>query len=764
MAAGVRGEAAGTPAGAATEVTLAIRGMHCAACVRSIEKALGDTEGVTEASVSLVEELARVRLAPRGPDPGELVGAVAGVGYGAQVLAGAGAVSDASQRRDEARDGERAALMRRFRVGVACGLPVVLIGHWEMVPGLPMLAEEARRALWWVSGVLTVPILLHAGRGFFEGGWTAARRGAADMNTLVALGTGAAWVYSTAAVTAPGLFPAGSARPFYEAVAVVITLVVLGQVIESRARERTVRALRALFDLTPETADRATADGIETVPVAEVASGDLLLVRPGARIPVDGRVRRGESEVHESMLTGESMPVAKQPGDAVVGGTVNGTGVLTVETTRVGPEAVLSRIVRMVRRAQGTKPPIQRTVDVVAGHFVPAVVLVASLTFCFWLLAGPEPRMNFAAVTAVAVLVIACPCALGLATPISVMIAIGKAAAHGVLIRDGTALQRARRVDTVVLDKTGTLTVGKPRVTFAGVSSDFSEGVLLKAAASVEAASEHAVARAIVRYAGERGVVWPEVVNFAAHPGKGASGNADGRRVLVGSPSFVTAAGVDTSALAEHLERSVAERATPVVVAVDGAAAGVFGVADALRPGAGEAVARLRRRGVEVMMLTGDAEDAAARIAEEAGIGRVTARVSPGGKAREIEALRERGRVVAMVGDGINDAPALATADIGVAMGGGTDVARQTGDVALLGDSLRGVETLLEISRAAHRNIVQNLVGAFAYNAVGIPVAAGALYPSLGLLLSPMIAGAAMAFSSVTVVANANRLRTFRPG
>ena len=760
MAAGGRGEAAGTPGGAATEVTLGIRGMHCAACVRSIEKALGGTEGVAEASVSLVEELARVRLAPQGPDPGTLVGAVEAVGYGAEVLAGTGTFPDALRQRDE----ERAGLMRRFRVGVACGLPVVLIGHWEMVPGLPMLAEETRRVLWWVSGVLTVPILLHTGRGFFEGGWAAARRGAADMNTLVALGTGAAWLYSTAAVTAPGLFPAGSARPFYEAVAVVITLVVLGQVVETRARERTVRALRALFDLTPETADRATGDGIETVPVAEVARGDLLLVRPGARIPLDGRVRRGESEVDESMLTGESLPVAKSPGDAVVGGTVNGTGALTVETTRVGSETVLARIVEMVQRAQGTKPPIQRTVDVVAGYFVPAVVLVALLAFCFWLLAGPEPRMNFAVVTAVAVLVIACPCALGLATPISVMIAIGKAAAHGVLIRDGTALQRARRVDTVVLDKTGTLTVGRPQVAFAGTSADFAETAFLQAAASVEAASEHPAARAIVQYVGERGVAWPEVANFAAHPGRGASGSAAGRRVLVGSPSFVTASGVDTRSLAEHLERAAAEGATPVVVVVDGVAAGVFGVADALRPGAREVVGRLRQRGVEVMMLTGDEEAAAARIAEQAGIGRVSARVSPAGKAREIEALRGRGRVVAMVGDGINDAPALATADVGVAMGGGTDVARQTGDVALLGDSLRGVETLLEISRAAHRNIVQNLVGAFAYNVVGIPVAAGALYPSLGLLLSPMIAGAAMAFSSVTVVANANRLRTFRPG
>ena len=764
VAGAAREEAAGTPGETATEVRLGIRGMHCASCVISVERALGDTEGVAGASVSLVEELARVELAPEGADPDALIRAVEGAGYGAEVLVGAGAVLDAARGRDEERDEERAALMRRFRVGVACGLPVVLVGHWEMVPGLPALADEVRGALWWLSGVLTVPILLYTGRGFFIGAWVAARRGAADMNTLVALGTGAAWLYSAVAVAAPHLFPEGTARPFYEAVAVVITLVVLGQAVEARAKGRTARALRALFDLAPDTADRVTAEGVETVAVGEVVPGDLLLVRPGARIPLDGRVRRGESEVDESMLTGESMPVAKAPGDGVVGGTVNGTGALTVETTRVGADTVLARIVEMVRRAQGTKPPIQRTVDVVAGRFVPAVIAISLVTFCVWVVAGPEPRTNFAVVTAVAVLVIACPCALGLATPISVMIAIGKAAAHGVLIRDGAALQRARRVDTVVLDKTGTLTVGKPRVAFAGASAAFAEGAFLEAAASVEAASEHPAARAIVRYAGERGVVWPEVENFAALPGRGVSGTVAGRRVLVGSPSFVAAAGVDTVPLTEHLGRAAAEGATPVVVAVDGVAAGVFGVADVLREGAREVVGRLRRRGVEVTMLTGDEEAAARRIAEEAGIGRVSARVSPDGKAREIEALRGRGRVVAMVGDGINDAPALATADVGIAMGGGTDVALQTGDVALLGDSLRGVETLLGISRAAHRNIVQNLVGAFAYNVVGIPVAAGVLYPSLGLLLSPMIAGAAMAFSSVTVVANANRLRRYAPG
>lgn len=745
------------------EVRLGIRGMHCASCVSTVERALAETEGVAGASVSLVEELARVNLTPAGAGAAALVGAVERAGYGAEVLAGARAVEDAARERERERDAGTATLMKRFRVGVACALPIVLMGHWEMIPGLPGVRGELQGALWWLSGVLTVPIVLYTGRGFFAGAWTAARRGTADMNTLVALGTGAAWLYSAVAVAAPGLFPAGSGRPFFEAVAVVITLVVAGQAMEARARGRTARALRALFDLVPDTADRVTRDGTETVPVAEVVPGDLLLVRPGARIPLDGRVERGESEVDESMLTGESMPVTKSPGDGVAGGTVNGTGALTVETTRTGADTVLARIVEMVRHAQGTRPPIQKTVDVVAAYFVPAVILVSLLTFCMWLVAGPEPRLNFAVVTAVAVLVIACPCALGLATPISVMIAIGKAASHGVLIRDGTALQRARRVDTVVLDKTGTLTAGKPQVAFAGAAAGFREDEFLEAAASVEAASEHPAALAIVKYAQERGAARARVEHFAAHPGRGVSGVVGGRRVLVGSPAFLEEAGVDAAPVAGHLRRVAAGGATPVAVALNGVAAGVLGVADALRPGAREAVERLRRWGAEVTMLTGDEEAAAGRIAEQVGIARVSARVSPAGKARAIEALRGRGRVVAMVGDGINDAPALATADVGIAMGGGTDVALRTGHVALLGDSLRGVETLLAISRAAHRNIVQNLVGAFAYNVIGIPVAAGALYPSLGLLLSPMIAGAAMAFSSVTVVANANRLRAYEP-
>ena len=746
---------------ATSEVHLRIHGMHCASCVSTVERALVSVDGVAEASVNLVEETARVSAA--AAEAHVLVDAVEGAGYGAEVLAGAAAEVEAARGRDEERDAEHRDLMRRFRVGVVFGLPVVVIGHMELIPGLPSLSGDAMRFAWWLSALLTLPIVLYVGRRFFVSAWAAASRRAANMDTLVALGTGAAWLYSTTVLLAPDLFPAGSGRPFYEAVAVIITLVVLGQAIEARARGRTSRALRALLDLAPETAERVRTDGTETVALDVIGPGDLLMVRPGTRVPLDGRVRSGVSDVDESMLTGESAPVTKSPGDEVVGGTLNTTGALTVETTKVGDDTVLARIVDMVRRAQSSKPAIQRVVDAVAGYFVPAVIAGALLTFGIWYLVGPEPRLNFAMVTGVAVLVIACPCALGLATPISVMIAIGKAAAHGVLIRDGEALQRARRVNTVVLDKTGTLTVGQPQVSYVAAAAPFSEQELMIAAGAAEASSEHPAARAILRYARQRGHVAGAAEHFAAHPGRGVSAVVDGKRVLAGSPSFLAETGVDTGPVHEQLTRIAEQSATPVVVAVDGIVAGVFGLTDALRPGAAAAIARLRQLGVEVTMLTGDQEAAAAKIAEEVGITSVHARVSPAEKAARIEALRSDGSVVAMVGDGINDAPALATADVGIAMGGGTDVALQTGDAALLGDSLRGVETLIGISVAAHRNIIQNLVGAFAYNVVGIPVAAGALYPTLGILLSPMIAGAAMAFSSVTVVANANRLRRYEP-
>ncbi len=762
-------ESAGVGAGG--EVHLQLRGMHCASCVAAIEGALTGVTGVAGVTVNLADASARVQGADFPPDPDALARAVRAAGYGARVVAGSTGLMEAARELEEEHATAVRDLLRRFRIGVICGVPVLLMGHWEMIPGLPSLSAAVAEAAWWLSALLTAPILVHVGRGFFVGAWRAARRGTATMDTLVALGTGAAWIYSTFALLAPSLFPAGSARPFYEAVAAIIPLVVLGQAIEARARGRTSRALRSLLDLSPPTAERIrpVADGApgtetETIPLIEVEAGDLLRVRPGARIPLDGRIREGTSEIDESMLTGENLPAKRTPGDEVVGGTVNGIGALTIAVTRIGEETVLARIIDLVRRAQAARPPVQRTVDAVAARFVPAVMVVSLATFTTWLLIGPEPRLNFAMVTSVTVLVIACPCALGLATPLSVMIAIGKAAAHGVLIRDGEALQKARRVDLVILDKTGTLTEGRPRVVHVGAGPVLSQPELLRIAAGVESASEHPLARAVVESARREGVSPALAERVAAHPGQGVSGIVDGSRVLVGSPDFLAASGVEMDgALDGDLDRVAAAGATPVAVAVAGVAVGVFGVADTVRSGASEAVAGLRARGTEVMMLTGDAECVARRIAHKAGIDAFEARVSPEGKAERIRARQSEGRVVAMVGDGINDAPALAAADVGIAMGSATDMALQTGEVALLGDSLRGVGTLLALSRATHRNIVQNLVGAFLYNVAGIPVAAGVLYPLWGVLLSPIFAGAAMAFSSVTVVANANRLRRFDP-
>lgn len=754
-----------------TEVVLRIAGMHCASCVASVERALESVPSVTEAQVNLVDETARVRVAlgSEPPDDGTaaveaMAGAVADAGYEAAALGEAEDQAAAARAQDADREAEVRTLLRRFKVGAAFGLPVFVLGHWDMIPGLPAMSEAAQAAAWRASAALALPVLLCAGRGFFARAWAAGRRGRCTMDTLVALGTGAAWAQSMTVVLAPQLLPGQLGRPFFEAVAAVVVLVLLGQVLEARAKGRTARALRELFALAPETADRLRRDGrAETVPVAEVRPGDLLRVRPGARVPLDGVVRSGAGEVDESMLTGESLPVAKAAGDEVTGGSVNGMGVLDVKVTRVGAQTVLARIVDMVQRAQAAKPPVQRAVDAVAAWFVPAVVVVAAATFAAWAAWGPEPRLNFAVATAVSVLVVACPCAMGLATPLSVMLAIGQAARRGVLIRDGGALQRARRVNAVVLDKTGTLTEGRPAVAAVHPAPGVREADLLSWTASVEAASEHPMAKAVVQRAAARGARLRDAERFAAHPGLGASAVVEGRRVLVGSVAFLDGAGVKLDELRDALADIAGAGRTPVLTAVDGTPVGALGMEDVVRPEARPAVERLRKSGVEAWMATGDEEGAAERVARHVGIARVSARASPAEKAGLVADLQARGRVVAMIGDGINDGPALAGADVGVAMGGGTDVAREAGDVVLLGDSLRGAETLLSLSRATSRNIAQNLVGAFAYNVVAIPVAAGLLYPWTGLLLSPAVAGAAMAFSSVTVVANANRLRRWRP-
>ena len=746
---------------------VAISGMTCAACVRRVEMALDRVPGITSADVSLATESARIEYVPGLLDTTVMRDTVAAAGYEVDAAAQAEGIEETLKRRDEEREHEARGLLRRFWVGAALGLPVVIIGHARFIPGLQGIDAATMRWLWALSGVMTVPIMVYVGGRFFAGGWSAFRRHDANMDTLVALGTGAAWLYSTVAVAFPALFPEGTAHPFYEATAVVITLVVLGQALEARAKGRTSQAVRRLMDLRPLVA-RVVRDGAEVeVPAAEVRVGEVVIVRPGEKIPVDGRVREGRSAVDESMVTGESIPVEKGPGDEVVGGTINSAGVLQFRAERVGRDMVLSRIVEMVRRAQGAKPPIQRVVDVVASYFVPSVMIVSVVSFALWYTFGPEPELSYAVVVAVAVLVIACPCALGLATPISIMVAVGKAAEHGILIRNGEALQRARSVDTVVLDKTGTITQGAPTLTDVVPLAGGSDEELLRLAAAAEAGSEHPLGQAVTEGAAARDLAPSadslRTSDFEAVPGSGIRAMVGGRRVLVGTAAFLAEAGVETTGLEAQASELAESGRTPVLVAADGQPLGALGIADPVKEESAVAIGRLREMGLDVVILTGDHEATARAVAREVGVESVLARVLPDQKAQRIKELQDRGRSVAMVGDGINDAPALAQADVGVAIGTGTDVAIEAGDVTLMGGSLEGVVEMMEISEATFRNIRQNLVGAFIYNTLGIPVAAGVFYPFFGILLSPVIAGAAMAFSSVTVVTNANRLRSFVP-
>jgi Cu+-exporting ATPase len=600
------------------------------------------------------------------------------------------------------------------------------------------------------------------------------------MNTLIALGTGAAWLYSSVAILAPHIFPEGTAEPFYDVAAVVIALVVLGQALELRAKGRTSEAIKKLMGLQAKTA-RVIRNGKEQdIPVEEVLVGDIVLVRPGEKVPVDGVVTEGSSAVDESMLTGESLPVEKKVGDEVIGATLNKTGSFKFEATKVGKDTALAQIVRMVEEAQGSKAPIQRLVDVVSGYFVPAVMIIAVLTFVAWFDFGPDPRLTYALVTAVTVLIIACPCALGLATPISLMVGVGKGAEQGILIKGGEALQTAQSLDAIVLDKTGTITKGTPELTDIVLGSQFtvnssptlnpepsnlneSERELLRLAASVERTSEHPLAAAIVEGAKKRGVTLSDPRDFQAVPGHGVIAKVDEHQVVLGNLKMMQQERVDLGELEEAARRLADEGKTPMYAAVDGIASGIMAVADTVKEDSAEAIQAFKALGLEVVMITGDNRRTAQAIARQVGIDRVMAEVLPEDKAHQVHLLQAEGKKVGMVGDGINDAPALAQADVGFAIGTGTDVAIEASDITLIKGSLKGVVTAVEVSKATMRNIKQNLFGAFIYNTLGIPVAAGLLYPFFGLLLSPLIAGAAMAFSSVTVVTNANRLRRFRP-
>ncbi len=657
-------------------------------------------------------------------------------------------------------------MSRRFWIGLVITVPLLVMAMGDYLPGHPFERWVSASAMGWIELVLATPVVLWGGWPFFVRFWQSLVNRSLNMFTLIGLGVGVAYLYSVVATLGPGLFPAslrgmsGAVPVYFEAAAVITVLVLLGQVLELRARSQTSSAIKALLGLAPKTARRIGADGTEQdVALDQVVAGDTLRVRPGEKVPVDGVVVEGASAVDESLVTGEAMPVEKRPGDRLIGATVNGTGSLVMRAERVGAETLLAQIVHMVSEAQRSRAPIQKLADQVSGYFVPAVVLASAITFVVWGLAGPEPRLAHALVNAVAVLIIACPCALGLATPMSIMVATGKGATAGVLFKNAEAIEVLRKVDTLVADKTGTLTVGKPKVTAVITMGGVDEASLLTRAAAVERGSEHPLAAAVAAAALERGLAVPQARDFRALPGRGVVGTVEGKTIALGTSQLLADLGINAQPLLGRAVALRSEGATAMLVGVDGRPAGLLGVSDPIKPTTPEAVRRLHAEGVRIVMLTGDHRVTADTVARKLGIDEVVAEVLPDQKAGAVKRLQGEGRVVAMAGDGINDAPALAQAQVGIAMGTGTDVAMESAGVTLVKGDLIGIARARHLSRATMRNIKQNLFWAFAYNTVGVPVAAGVLYPFFGILLSPIIAAAAMSFSSVSVVGNALRLR-----
>ncbi len=735
-----------------------VTGMSCAACVGRVEKALLRVPGVLNANVNLASERVTVERLAGTSEMADLERAVEGAGYGVVRVGEEEPAEDGGGR-------EYRRLRRTFFVAAAL-TALILVGSVPMMVGV--MPPVPVRWLNLVLLALATPVQFWAGWRFYRGAWGALRHGQANMNTLVAVGTSAAYLYSAVAALAPGLFGAAGERAdvYFETAALIVTLVLLGRLLEARARGRTGEAIKKLAGLRAETARVVRDAGEVDVPVEEVGVGDVVVVRPGEKVPVDGIVVSGESAVDEAMITGEPIPVVKRSGDGVIGATVNGTGSFKFRATKVGRDTALAQIMRLVEEAQGSKAPIQRLADRISGVFVPAVLALAALTFSVWLLFGPEPAFTLALSNFVAVLIIACPCAMGLATPTSIMVGTGRGAERGILIKGGEALEGAHRLTTVVLDKTGTLTRGEPRLTDVVAANGLGEEELLRLAASAERASEHPLGEAIVAGAREREIRLSDPEGFDAPTGRGVRATVDGRAVLVGSRRLMEESGVAEDGLAPRFEELSAEGKTPILVAVDGRAVGLVAVADTVHEGSREAIEALRGMGLKVAMISGDDRRTAAAVARELGVGRVLAEVLPDEKAGEVAKLQAEGEVVAMVGDGINDAPALARADVGVAIGTGTDVAMEAADLTLISGDPRGVARAIRLSKATMKNIRQNLFWAFAYNVLLIPVAAGALYPFFGEagLLSPVLAAAAMALSSVTVVSNALRLRRVEVG
>lgn len=729
---------------------LLINGMSCASCVSRVQKALQAVPGVTQARVNLAE---RTALVMGSAPAAELVSAVEQAGYGAE------AIEDDIKRRERQQETALATL-KRFRwqaiVALLVGVPIML---WGML-GDNMMVTEANRSLWLGIGVLTLAVMVFAGGHFYTSAWKSLRNGTATMDTLVALGTGAAWLYSMSVNIWPQWFPMEARHLYYEASVMIIGLINLGHMLEARARQRSSKALERLLDLTPPTARVVTPEGEKNLPLAEVQPGMTLRLTTGDRVPVDGEIRDGEGWFDEAMLTGEPVPQQKGAGETIHAGTVVQDGSVLFTASAVGSHTTLSRIIRMVRQAQSSKPEIGQLADRISAVFVPVVVAIALLSGAIWYLFGPAPQIVYTLVIATTVLIIACPCALGLATPMSIISGVGRAAEFGVLVRDADALQRASTLDTLVFDKTGTLTRGKPEVvSITALEGD--ETSALRLAAALEQGSSHPLAHAILEKAATEALA--EVKQFRTLRGLGVSGEIDGQRVLLGNQALLAEQQIDTRALDEEIAAQASRGATPVLLAVEGKARALFAIRDPLRDDSVQALQRLHRAGYRLVMLTGDNPTTANAIAKEAGIDEVIAGVLPDGKAEAIKQLQQQGRQVAMIGDGINDAPALAQADVGIAMGGGSDVAIETAAITLMRHSLMGVADALAIANATLRNMKQNLLGAFIYNSLGIPIAAGILWPLTGTLLNPVVAGAAMALSSITVVSNANRLLRFTP-
>ncbi len=734
------------------KVILPIEGMTCASCAATIEKAL-KLDGVARADVNLATEKATVEYFPSQISLGQIKKAIEGAGY--KVLEMAEEVAPEDRER-EARRKEVKTLKTKFAIGATLAI-LLLLGSFRLGPAF--LSSHVALL------IIASPVQFGVGWQFYRGFWGALKHKSADMNTLIAVGTSAAYFYSLAVTFSPSYFVVRGIEPkvYYDTAAIIITLIILGKLLEARAKGETSEAIKKLMGLQPKTA-RVIRDGEEMeIPVEEVQIDDIVVVRPGEKVPVDGIVKEGHSAIDESMLTGESMPVSKKEGNEVFGATINKTGSFTFKATKVGKDTTLAQIIKLVEEAQGSKAPIQRMADKIAGIFVPAVLVIATVTFLVWYIFGPSPALTFALVNFVAVLIIACPCALGLATPTAIIVGTGRGAENGVLIKGGESLEMAHKINTVVLDKTGTLTVGEPSVTDIISANGFSENDVLSCAAAAEKGSEHPLGEAMLRKAKEEGIHLPDPGDFDAIPGHGVRAKVNGKAVLLGNLKLMKDEGIEIRGLDKEVEKLSSEGKTPMFIAIDGVAAGIIAVADTLKENSHYAIEKLHELGLEVVMITGDNSRTANAIAKQVDIDRVLAEVLPEDKAKEVKSLQDEGKTVAMVGDGINDAPALAQADIGIAIGTGTDVAMEASDITLITGDLMGVVTSIELSKRTMRTIKQNLFWAFFYNASLIPVAAGILYPFFGILLNPVYAAAAMSLSSVSVVTNSLRLRNFTP-